>query len=51
MAAVAAALTITAQARADTIVDYFLTQGECTGGCGVGTAPTPSRPQTQTQSR
>ena len=40
MAAVAATLTIAAQARADTI-DFFLTQGECTGACGVGTAPAP----------
>jgi hypothetical protein len=40
MAAAAAALTIAAQARAD-VIDFFLTQGECTGGCGVGTAPAP----------
>jgi hypothetical protein len=38
MAAVAAALTIAAQARADTI-DFYLNQPECTGGCGSGTAP------------
>jgi hypothetical protein len=37
MAAVAAALTIAAQARADVI--FYLTQGECTGSCGAGTAP------------
>jgi hypothetical protein len=40
MAAAAAALTIAAQARAD-VIDFFLTQGECTGGCGAGTAPAP----------
>jgi hypothetical protein len=40
MAAVAATLTIASQARADTI-DFFLTQGECTGTCGAGTAPAP----------
>jgi len=40
MAAVSAALTIAAPARADTI-DFFLTQGPCTGGCGAGTAPAP----------
>jgi len=38
MAAVAAALTIAAQARAGT-VDFWLNQPECTGGCGAGTAP------------
>jgi hypothetical protein len=38
MAAVAAALTIAAQARAD-VITFFLNQGECTGGCGPGTAP------------
>lgn len=38
MAAVAAALTIAAQARADTI-DFYLNQPECTGTCGAGTAP------------
>jgi hypothetical protein len=40
MAAVAAALTIAAQARADT-VHFWLTQGECSGACGPGTAPAP----------
>lgn len=39
-AVAAAALTIAAQAHADTI-DFYLTQGECTGGCGAGTAPAP----------
>jgi hypothetical protein len=39
MAAVAAALTIAAQARADSITTFFLNQPECTGGCGAGTAP------------
>ncbi len=38
MAAVATALTIAAQARANTI-DFYLNQPECTGGCGAGTAP------------
>jgi hypothetical protein len=37
MAAVAAALSIAAQARADAI--FYLTQPECTDGCGPGTAP------------
>ncbi len=27
-------------ARAD-VIDFYLTQGECTGTCGAGTAPTP----------
>ncbi len=40
MATVTAALTIAPQARAD-VIDFFLTQGECTGGCGAGTAPAP----------
>lgn len=35
VAAVAAALTIAAQARAD-VIDFFLTQGECTDGGGCG---------------
>jgi hypothetical protein len=39
-AAVAAAVTIAAQARADQIT-FFLNQGECTGSCGPGTAPAP----------
>ncbi len=40
MAAIAAALTIASQARAD-VIHFFLTQGECTGSCGPGTAPAP----------
>lgn len=40
MAAAVAALTIGAQANAST-VDFWLTQGECTGTCGPGTAPAP----------
>jgi hypothetical protein len=38
LAAVAAALTISAQARAD-IITFYLNQPECTGTCGPGTAP------------
>ena len=38
MAVAAAALTIAAEARADSI-SFFLNQGECTGTCGAGTAP------------
>jgi hypothetical protein len=38
VAAVAAALTMAAQARAD-IISFYLNQPECTGGCGAGTAP------------
>jgi hypothetical protein len=38
MAAVAGALTIAAQARAD-IITFYLNQRECTGTCGAGTAP------------
>jgi hypothetical protein len=41
MAAVAVALTIGAQAHAATFVSFWLTQGECTGACGAGTAPAP----------
>jgi len=40
MGAVAAALTVAPQARAD-VISFYLTQGECTGGCGAGTAPAP----------
>ena len=40
MAAVAAALTIAGQARADTI-SFWLNQPECTAGCGAGTAGYP----------
>jgi hypothetical protein len=39
MAAVAAALTIAAQARADTFQDFWLTQGECTGSPCTAPAP------------
>jgi hypothetical protein len=38
MAAVAGALTIAGQARAD-VIDFYLNQPECTDGCGAGTAP------------
>ncbi|HXW64806.1 MAG TPA: VPLPA-CTERM sorting domain-containing protein [Burkholderiaceae bacterium] len=38
MAAVAAAVTMAAQARADTI-SFYLTQPECTDGCTAGDAP------------
>ena len=31
-------LTIASQARAD-VIDFWLNQPECTGGCGAGTAP------------
>ena len=40
MAAVVAALSIAAQARADTIT-FYLNQFECSGACGPGTAPPP----------
>ena len=40
VAAVAAALTIGAQARAATIT-FYLNQFECSGTCGPGTAPAP----------
>ena len=40
MATVVAALTMAAQARAD-VIDFWLTQGECTAACGAGTAPAP----------
>ena len=40
MAAVMVTLTIAGQARSATL-DFWLTQGECTGTCGAGTAPTP----------
>lgn len=40
LAAVAASLTFAAQARAAPL-DFWLTQGECTGSCGAGTAPAP----------
>jgi hypothetical protein len=38
--ALAIALTIASQARAD-VISFFLTQGECTGACGPGTVPAP----------
>jgi hypothetical protein len=43
IAALAVVLAIAPDARATPIstVDFFLTQPECTGNCGPGTAPTP----------
>jgi hypothetical protein len=39
-ATVAVAVAIAPNARAD-VIHFFLTQGECTGSCGAGTAPAP----------
>jgi hypothetical protein len=38
IAALAVALTIASQARAD-VIHFFLNQGECTGSCGTGSVP------------
>lgn len=38
MVALAVPLAIASQARAD-VIDFWLNQPECTGGCGAGTAP------------
>jgi hypothetical protein len=41
MAALAAALTVTAQARAD-VIDFYLNQPECTGSCTSAPALIPN---------
>ena len=46
MAAVAAALTIAAQARAD-IITFFLNQPECTGSCTTAPPLIRTRPQSR----